>query len=100
MLAPLGGRGAPHRPVLLTESMEFLAPERGGLFVDCTLGLGGHAKAMLEAGAARVIGIDRDSDALAHARVTLAPWAEKVELVHSDYRAISSVLHGLNLPQV
>ena len=40
-------------------------PERGGLFVDCTVGLGGHARALLEAGATRVIGLDRDRDALA-----------------------------------
>lgn len=91
---------AGHVPVMTAEAMRYLQPERGGVFVDCTVGLGGHSRAMLEAGATRVIGIDRDLDALAQARVTLAPWAAKVELVHSDYRAIDSVLDGLNITLV
>ena len=53
-----------HEPVLTAEALTFLAPERGGLFVDCTVGLGGHTRALLEAGATRVIGLDRDRDAL------------------------------------
>jgi 16S rRNA (cytosine1402-N4)-methyltransferase len=77
-----------------------LQPERGGIFVDCTVGLGGHSRAMLEAGATRVIGIDRDLDALAHARTTLAPWAAQVDLVHADYRAIGSVLESRQLTHV
>ncbi len=91
---------AGHVPVMTAEALRLLAPERGGVFVDCTVGLGGHSRALLEAGATRIIGIDRDLDALAQARVTLAPWAAKVELVHSDYRAIDSVLDGLGLPAV
>ena len=51
-------------PVLLDEVVGALRPDRGGLFVDCTLGLGGHTRALLEAGATRVIGIDRDRSAL------------------------------------
>ena len=81
-----------HAPVLTAEVLQYLRPERGGLFVDCTVGLGGHSRALLEAGAARVVGIDRDPQALAAARETLAPWADRVELVHADYRALDEVL--------
>jgi 16S rRNA (cytosine1402-N4)-methyltransferase len=69
-----------------------LRPERGGLFVDCTVGLGGHSRALLESGATRVIGLDRDRDALSAARIALAPWADRIELVHADYRALDEVL--------
>jgi len=88
-----------HVPVLTAEALQFLRPARGGLFVDCTVGLGGHARALLEAGAARVIGLDRDLDALAIARETLAPWHDRVELVHADYRALDEVLdrRGISL---
>jgi 16S rRNA (cytosine1402-N4)-methyltransferase len=81
-----------HTPVLAAESLEWLRPGRGGLFVDCTVGLGGHARALLEAGATRVIGLDRDLDALAMARAPLSPWDERVELVHADYRCLDEVL--------
>jgi len=81
-----------HTPVLTAEVMQYLRPERGGLFVDCTVGLGGHSRALLEAGATRVVGLDRDLQALAAARETLAPWADRVELVHADYRALDEVL--------
>ena len=91
---------AVHIPVMPLEAMQFLSPERGGTFLDCTVGLGGHAKAMLEAGATRVIGIDRDPDALAGARAALSPWAGKMDLVHSDYRAIDGVLDELNVTLV
>jgi 16S rRNA (cytosine1402-N4)-methyltransferase len=88
-----------HAPVLTAEVLQHLRPERGGLFVDCTVGLGGHARALLEAGATRVVGLDRDLHALAAARETLAPWADRVELVHADYRALDEVLdrHGISL---
>ncbi len=89
-----------HVPVMTAEVLRYLQPERGGVFVDCTVGLGGHSRAMLDAGASRVIGIDRDLDALAQARVTLAPWAGKVDLVHSDYRTIDAVLDGQGITLV
>ena len=81
-----------HIPVLADEVLQLLAPERGGLFVDCTVGLGGHARALLERGAGRVIGIDRDAAALAIARGTLAEFGNRVELVHADYREFARVL--------
>ncbi len=80
--------------------MHFLQPQRGGVFVDCTVGLGGHTRAMLEAGADRVIALDRDIDALDRARVALAPWRDQVDLVHSDYRAIRDVLESRRVTQV
>ncbi len=89
-----------HVPVMRAEVVRALAPERGGLFVDCTLGLGGHAAAVLEAGATRVIGIDRDSDALAIARERLARWAGQVDLVHADYREIGGVLDARGIAGV
>jgi 16S rRNA (cytosine1402-N4)-methyltransferase len=89
-----------HVPVLTAEVLDFLRPQRGGLFVDCTVGLGGHARALLEAGATRLIGLDRDSDALAQARETLAPWGDRVELVHADYRSLDEVLDRRGAVQV
>ena len=89
-----------HVPVLPIEAIRYLQPERGGLFVDCTVGLGGHSRALLEAGASRIIGLDRDLDALARARETLAPWGDRVELVHADYRAIDEVLESRQIARV
>ena len=89
-----------HVPVLPAEVLQYLRPERGGLYVDCTVGLGGHSKALLEAGASRIIGFDRDADALAIARETLAPWADRVELIHSDYRHVEEVLDSRGISQI
>ena len=89
-----------HIPVMTAEVLDFLQPSGGGLFVDCTVGLGGHTRALLEAGAARVIGLDRDRDALARARETLAPWIDRVELVHADYRALEEVLDARQISRV
>jgi 16S rRNA (cytosine1402-N4)-methyltransferase len=89
-----------HVPVMPAEVVELLQPSGGGLFVDCTVGLGGHSRALLEAGATRIIGLDRDLDALARARETLAPWGDRVELVHADYRAIDDVLDRRQIDRV
>ena len=96
MAAPLGGMGAPHRPVLLRETIELLKPERGGLFIDCTVGLGGHAEAILEAtSATRVVGIDRDQEALRLADERLARFGQRFRSVHANYRELDSVLNQL-----
>ena len=77
---------------MVAEVLDLLAPARGGLFVDCTVGLGGHAAALLEAGATRVLGIDRDPDALVFAAERLAPWGDRVMLAHADFRDLGRVL--------
>ncbi len=89
-----------HVPVMSAEVLGFLRPSHGGLFVDCTVGLGGHARALLEAGASRLLGLDRDRDALAIAHATLAPWSDRVELVHADYRTIDEVLAARQIAEV
>jgi 16S rRNA (cytosine1402-N4)-methyltransferase len=89
-----------HIPVMTAEVLASLRPQGGGLFVDCTVGLGGHTRALLEAGAGRVIGLDRDTDALEEARLTLAKWSDRVDLVHADYRSIADVLDRRHIARV
>ena len=83
-----------HEPVMAAEVVAMLDPARGGLFVDCTVGGGGHARALLEAGADRIVGLDRDGEALPVAARTLRRWAGRVELVHADFRDLEAVLAG------
>ena len=85
---------------MVAEVLEHLAPERGGTFVDCTVGLGGHARALLEAGASRLIGFDRDPSALAEAAATLSGFKERVELVHTDYRRLDEALDAQGITEV
>ena len=93
MAVPLGGRGAPHRPVLLRETIESLAAKRGGLFVDCTVGLGGHSAAILQASPdTQVLGIDRDEEALELARKRLAEFGGRFRALKADFRELTRVL--------
>jgi 16S rRNA (cytosine1402-N4)-methyltransferase len=85
---------------MVAEVLEYLAPVRGGTFVDCTVGLAGHAVPMLEAGADRLIGLDRDPEALAIAKERLARFGDRVELVHTDYRELERVLDARGISGV
>lgn len=106
---PVGGdmgelRGA-HVPVLLERCLELLSPalDRPGqtVYVDATLGLGGHAEAILTAHPRTVlVGLDRDTEALAHARVRLARFADRVHLAHAVYDELPEVLDQLGHPVV
>jgi 16S rRNA (cytosine1402-N4)-methyltransferase len=78
---------------LLFETVGLLAPERGGLFVDATLGLGGHSEAILEATEdARVLGIDRDREALRLATERLARFGPRFRAVHANFREIKRLM--------
>src|ERR1043166_4997209 len=93
MAAPLGGMGAPHRPVLLEETLKLLAPERGGLFIDCTVGLGGHSEAILKSSpGTRVIGMDLDPAALAFSRQRLASFGDRFRAFQANFREVADVL--------
>ncbi len=99
-----------HVPVLLDRVVALLAPAldlaEGStrdrtVLVDATLGLGGHTEAVLQrCPAAHVVGIDRDVHALERSRTRLAPYAERVTLVHAVYDEIADVLSGLGLAHV
>ncbi len=89
-----------HEPVLLGEVLAALAPERGGLFVDCTVGLGGHARALLERGASRIIAVDRDRETLGIAAERLAGFGDRVTLVHADYRGLGGVLASRGVTRI
>lgn len=91
-----------HRPVMPRETLEALSPRPGGVLFDGTLGLGGHAAAWLEQTApdGRVVGLDRDEQALDSARRSLARFGARATLVHADYRHAASVLDSLGLKAV
>jgi 16S rRNA (cytosine1402-N4)-methyltransferase len=92
--------GSIHLPVMTNEVLAMLQPARGGIFVDCTVGLGGHSAALLAAGATRLVGLDRDPAALAIAAQSLSSWGNKVELVHADYREVADVLDSKGIARI
>ena len=90
-----------HEPVLLKEVVEWLRPGEGGTLVDCTVGLGGHAQAILTASVTTaVIGIDRDADALALARKRLSVFENRIQLVQANFESIASVLDRVGVTEV
>ena len=84
-----------HIPVLFHEIMDIMAPEPGEVFVDCTLGGGGHSRGFLERMGAdgRLIGIDQDTNALKAAGENLAEFGERVTYVHSNYNNLDEILN-------
>ena len=91
-----------HRPVLLQEVLAGLAPEPGEIFLDATINRGGHARAIAErlGPRGRLIGLDRDREALAEAAVTLATGPSSVKLVESNFADLATVLDQLGGPRI
>ena len=90
-----------HRPVLLDECIEALNIRPGGVYLDGTLGRAGHSREIakrLDTG--RLICVDRDDAALEAARERLAPWMDKVTLVHSNFDRVDEILDDLGIPGV
>ncbi|MGA2362647.1 MAG: 16S rRNA (cytosine(1402)-N(4))-methyltransferase RsmH [Candidatus Aminicenantales bacterium] len=81
-----------HCPVLLTEVLELLSVGREGVYVDCTLGLAGHAVAILERNPrASLVGLDRDEISLRQARERLMPFGGRVRLFHTDFKYLPAL---------
>ena len=85
-----------HVSVLLAQSLELLAVRPGGLYVDGTVGPGGHAAAILERSgpSGRLLGLDRDAEVLEGAGQRLLPFGARARLAHADYREIPRLLAG------
>jgi 16S rRNA (cytosine1402-N4)-methyltransferase len=98
--SPSSGSDPAHEPVLASEVVRLLNPRPDGVYIDCTVGLGGHARALLMAGGGRVIGIDRDASALEGARARLADVADRIELVHGEYGRIVDLVAARRVTKV
>jgi 16S rRNA (cytosine1402-N4)-methyltransferase len=91
-----------HKPVLLREAVDLLAPKAGGVYVDGTLGAGGHAAEILKRSAPGgiLIGMDRDAEAVDRCRINLAPYGVRVLLRQANYRDLPAVLSELGYETV
>ena len=91
-----------HIPVLLNETLEYLAPERGGTFIDGTLGGGGHAGAVLSRlpQTGRLIGIDRDWEAVRAAGERLAVYGSRFTALHGNFFDMKTLLSGVGVHEV
>ena len=88
-----------HRPVLLEECIQALNIRPGGVYLDGTLGRAGHSREIVKRlTTGRLVCVDRDQTALEAAEERLAPWRERVSLVHSNFDQVDRILDGLSLP--
>ncbi len=91
-----------HFPVLIEEVIEFLDPHPDGIYVDCTLGGAGHALKILERSSptGRLIGIDRDREAIEEAYIRLKPYEARTTLIHGNFSDLREILRELNISKV
>ena len=82
-----------HIPVLLDECIKYLNIKPDGVYVDGTLGMGGHSEAILQRlTTGRLISIDRDAEAIKRAGERLAPYSDKLTIVHGNFRDLDAIL--------
>ena len=91
-----------HQPVLYHEIIHALQPKNKGLYIDGTVGAGGHARGILEACApdGRLLGLDVDPQAIALSRETLAPYGERARLIQTSYDSLEEVLREIGWDEV
>ena len=91
-----------HDPVLYHEVLEFLRVRPGGVYVDCTTGLGGHSEGILKGlqGSGRLVALDRDSGSIERARTRLGEQFENFSVHHENFKNLSSVLAALEIRSI
>lgn len=89
-----------HYSVLLLESVDFLKIKPGGIYLDATLGGGGHSYEILSRGAGKLIGIDQDREAIAAATKRLEEFSDKVITVNRNFSEVKSILEDLGIDNV
>ena len=93
-----------HQPVLLNEVLEYLRPKAGGIYVDGTLGGGGHSEAILRQTTddkrPTIIGIDRDLEAIFAAKKNLAEFKDRVIFIHDNFSNLPAILKSLDIEKV
>jgi 16S rRNA (cytosine1402-N4)-methyltransferase len=94
---PASAGSTPHVPVLLRETIDYLAPRDGGIYIDGTFGAGGHATAILDVADTRVIGIDRDANAIASGRSQAEASDGRLTLVEGRFAALDAIASGLGV---
>ena len=82
-----------HLPVMIDEVIDSLMCRSGGVYIDCTLGGGGHGLEILKASSpdGKLIGIDRDMDAIEQSKKTFSNYVSRVSIVHSNYKRLKSL---------
>jgi len=94
-------RAESHTPVLVEEVLQWLEVKPDGIYVDATLGAGGHSAAIAQKlVSGKLISLDQDERALELARENLKPWKDRVVLVKSAFSRIAEVAHELGIPKV
>jgi len=95
-------RSFSHQPVMVEEILHWLNPKKNGVYVDCTLGAGGHSKALLEKtkGGIRLIGIDRDEQALRVAKENLGTYRERISFIKGNFKDIFLILKRYKISSV
>jgi len=99
VLGPTVGSCTSHRPVLTGAVVHYLVRQSGGVFLDATVGTGGHARAILESAGptARLVAVDRDPEALAAAAETLQGVSHQVLMRHGDFAQLGAILDALGI---